>query len=122
VDGAVEVLTAGLASSPALVTAAAAVCDGLVVSVPGAGHTPPSFLAALQEVAASQPVVAVPRPWRGTLLHNTYGFEGSEVDLRSGAILCAGSLSAPAARIALLAALGAGLSRSGLEELFARYD
>lgn len=121
-DATVEVLTPGLASSPSLVTAAAAVCDGLVVSVPGAGHTPPTFLAALQEVGNSMPVVAVPRPWRGALLHNTYGFEGSEVDLRSGAIICAGALSAPAARIALLAALGAGLPRSELAELFTRYD
>ncbi len=121
-DSAVEILSPGLASQPALVSAAAAVCDGLIVSVPGAGHTPPTFLAALQEVATRKPVVAVPRPWRGTLLHDTYGFEGSEVDLRAGAIICAGALAAPAARVALLAALGAGLTRSALEQLFSRYD
>lgn len=121
-DATVEILAAGLASSPTLVTAAAAICDGLVVSVPGAGHAPPPFLAALQDVATSKPVVAVPRPWRGALLHNTYGFEGSEVDLRSGAIICAGSLSAPAARIALLAALGARLAPLELAEFLARYD
>jgi L-asparaginase len=121
-DATVEILTAGLASSPALVTAAAAVCDGLVVSVPGAGHTPPAFLAAVQEIATSKPVVAVPRPWRGALLRNTYGFEGSEVDLRSGAIVCAGSLSAPAARIALITALGAGLTTRQLKKFLAPYD
>jgi L-asparaginase len=121
-DATVEILTAGLASSPALVSAAAAVCDGLVVSLPGAGHTPPAFLAALQAVADQKPVVAVPRPWRGALLHSTYGFEGSEVDLRSGSIVCAGSLSAPGARIALLAALGAGMTVSELAEFFASYD
>ena len=75
----------------------------------------------MQEVANAKPVVAVPRPWRGTLLRNTYGFEGSEVDLRSGAIVCLSSLSAPAARIALLAALGAGLTAPDLAELFTRY-
>lgn len=121
-DATVEILTPGLASSSALVTAAATVCDGLVVSVPGAGHTPPPFLAAIQDVAVSKPVVAVPRPWRGTLLRDTYGFEGSEVDLRSGAIICSGGLSAPAARIALLAGLGAGLAARDLEEEFTRYD
>lgn len=121
-DATVEILTAGLASSPALVPAAASVCDGLVVSVPGAGHMPPAFLAALQEVANSTPVVAVARPWRGALLRNTYGFEGSEVDLRSGAIACAGSLSAPAARIALLGALGAGLSTPEIKKFLAPYD
>ena len=122
IDATVEVLAPGLASNPALVTAAASVCHGLVVSVPGAGHTPPAFLADLQELALVKPVVAVPRPWRGALLHHTYGFQGSEVDLRSGAIVCAGGLSAPAARIALLAALGAGLSSEARKELFTRYD
>jgi L-asparaginase len=121
-DATVEILTAGLGSTPELLSAAAAVCDGLVVNVPGAGHTPPAFLAAAQQVADSKPVVAVPRPWRGALLHDTYGFAGSEVDLRSGAILCAGSLSAAAARIALMAGIGAELQRHELEELFARYD
>jgi len=122
IDATVEILTPGLASSPDLVTAAAAICDGLVISLPGAGHTPPRFLAAAQEVAKTKPVVAVPRPARGALLRHTYGFEGSEVDLRAGAIVCCSILSAPAARIALLAALGAGLSGPELDELFSRYD
>jgi L-asparaginase len=121
-DATVEILTPALASTPTLVTAAAGICDGLVVALPGAGHTPPRFLAALEEIALSQPVVAVARPWRGVLLHRTYGFAGSEVDLRAGAILCAGSLSAPAARVALLSALGAGLTGSERQEFFARYD
>ena len=121
-DGTVEILTPGLASSPELVAAAAAVCDGLVISLPGAGHTPPSFLAAVQKVALTKPVVAVPRPQRGALLRDTYGFEGSEVDLRSGAIVCCSTLSAPAARIALLAAHGARLTSPELNELFSRYD
>ena len=121
-DATVEIISPGLASSPDLVAAAASVCDGLVLSVPGAGHTPPAFLAAVQEVALAKPVVAVPRPSRGALLRDTYGFEGSELDLRSGAIVCCSTLSAPAARIALLAALGAGLEAPELSELFTRYD
>jgi L-asparaginase len=121
-DATVEILTPGLGSAPAALTALAAVCDGLVISIPGAGHTPPAFLDAAQEVAAAKPVVAVARPWRGALLHNTYGYEGSEVDLRSGAIICAGSLSAPAARIALMAGLGSGLTSEDLAEFLARFD
>lgn len=121
-DATVEILTPGLASTPDLVTAVAGICDGLVVALPGAGHTRPAVLAALEQIAVDRPVVAVARPWRGALLHRTYGFAGSEVDLRAGAILCAGSLSAPAARIALLGALGAGLTGSELEDFFARYD
>ena len=121
-DATVEILTPGLGSAPAALTALAAVCDGLVINIPGAGHTPPAFLDAAQEIAAAKPVVAVARPWRGALLHNTYGYEGSEVDLRSGTIICAGSLSAPAARIALMAGLGSGLTSEDLAEFLARYD
>lgn len=121
-DATVEVLTPGLGSSPDVVRAVADACDGLVVSVPGAGHTPPDVLQVLQEVATAKPVVAVPRPWRGALLHATYGFAGSEADLRSGAIACAGTLAAPAARIALLACLGAGFDLPAIRAFFARYD
>jgi hypothetical protein len=35
---------------------------------------------------------------------------------------CAGSLSAPAARIALMAGLSAGLDHHQIKELFSRYD
>lgn len=121
-DATVEILTPGLGSSPALVHAAAELCDGLVLSIPGAGHTPPAWLRAAQEVARQKPVVATARPWRGALLHDTYGFDGSEVDLRAGAIACAGSLAAPAARIALLACLGAGLTHTHTQEVFEHHD
>jgi L-asparaginase len=121
-DANVEILTPGLDSTPGIVRAAAEFCDGLVLAVPGAGHTPPAFLKAAQEVARDKPVVAVARPWRGALLHRTYGFEGAEVDLRSGAIACAGSLSAPAARIALMACLGAGLTTHEIKDRLALYD
>lgn len=121
-DASVEILTPALGTPPELAAAVAGVCDGLVVSVPGAGHTPPAFLRAVTELARTTPVVAVPRPWRGALLHATYGFEGAERDLRAGVTGCAGSLSAPAARIALMACLSAGLTRPEIAELFARYD
>lgn len=121
-DATVEVLTPGLGSTPGIVLAAAEVCDGLVLSVPGAGHTPPAFLKAAHDVARDKPVVAVARPWRGALLHRTYGFEGAEGDLRSGAIACAGSLSAPAARIALMACIGAGLAPTEIKDRLALHD
>ena len=118
----VEVLTAVLGTPPELAHAIGAVCDGLVVSVPGAGHVPPALLRALAELARDKPVVAVPRPWRGAILHETYGFEGAEGDLRAGVTACAGSLSAPAARVGLMACLAAGLAGRDIRELFARYD
>ena len=68
-------------------------------------------------------MVAVPRGReRGAILHETYGFEGAEADLRASVTACAGSLSAPAARIALMACLSAGMTEPEIKELFARYD
>jgi L-asparaginase len=121
-DASVEILTAALGTPPELADAVSDVCDGLVVSVPGAGHTPPPFLRAIAAIARTKPVVAVPRPWRGAILHETYGFEGAEGDLRARVTACAGSLSAPAARIALMACLSAGMTEREIKALFARYD
>jgi L-asparaginase len=88
------------------VRAAAKGADGLVAVVLGAGHTPPAFLAALHEVSERIPVVVTVRPERGAVLHDTYGFEGSERDLRSGRLAIAGELTPQAARMRLLAELG----------------
>ncbi len=118
----VEILTAALGTSPATATAMAGTCAGLVLVVLGAGHAPPELLRAAAEIAKEHPVVAVPRPWRGEILHDAYGFDGAEGDLRASAIACAGSLSAPAARIALMACLGAGMGVAEAREVLARYD
>lgn len=80
----------------------------------GAGHVAPAVLAALREVAALLPVAVTVRPERGVLLHATYGFEGAEGDLRGSGALPAPSLSPQAARMVLLAALGAGAERHEL--------
>jgi L-asparaginase/Glu-tRNA(Gln) amidotransferase subunit D len=56
------------------------------------------------------------------MLFATYGFEGAERDLRASGAVCAPFLSAPAARMALLACLGAGLDRAGIAAALAPYD
>ena len=56
------------------------------------------------------------------MLFSTYGFEGAERDLRASGAICVPFLSAAAARIALLCALGAGLDRDGMAEAFAPFD
>ncbi len=121
-DARVEIVTVALDTRPELIEAVAGVCDGVVVSLPGAGHAPPAVMAAILTLAERLPVAAVARPWRGALLHETYGFDGAEGDLRSGSVACAGSLGAPAARIALMACLGAGLDREHTAEVLAQYD
>jgi L-asparaginase len=79
--------------------------DGLVLVTLGAGHLPPAVLAALP---GDVPVVACVRPERGAMLHATYGFEGAEGDLRAAGVIPAATASPQAARMRLLAALGAG--------------
>ena len=53
------------------------------------------------------PVVAYCRPERGVVLTGTYGYAGSERDLRGTKIIPAGFLSPQAARMKLLACLAA---------------
>jgi L-asparaginase len=125
-DAAVHVVAAGLGTDGTLVRAAVeAGAGGLVAVVLGAGHTPPAFLDALAEAASRVPVVVTVRPERGAILHETDGFEGSEADLRSrvgGRIICAGALTPAAARMKLLACLGAGMSGEALGAAFAPDD
>jgi L-asparaginase len=88
--------------------------DAIVFVALGAGHVAPAVLEALREVAAAVPVAITVRPARGALLHDTYGFEGAEGDLRASGGLPAATLSPQAARMILLAALGAGSGRAAL--------
>jgi L-asparaginase len=122
-DATVHVVAAGLGTDGALVDAAVeAGGDGLVVVLLGAGHTPPPFLAAVRRAAARLPVVATVRPERGAILRGTYAFEGAEGDLRATPVICAGALSPAAARIKLMACLGAGYTRVATAGAFAPDD
>jgi L-asparaginase len=67
-------------------------------------------------------VVATVRPERGAILHDTYAFTGSERELRDGRIVPAGALSPAAARIKLLACLGAGYGQGAIALAFASDD
>ena len=118
-DATVHVVTAGLGADGALLDARA---DGFVVVALGAGHLPVPMLRAVERAAARVPVVATVRPERGAIMHATYGFEGAEGDLRASGALCAAALSPAAARIKLMAGLGAALDRTGLASAFADDD
>ena len=56
------------------------------------------------------------------MLFDTYGFEGSEADLRGSGAVCVPFLSAAAARIALLCCLGAGFDRPAIADALSVYD
>jgi L-asparaginase len=122
-DATVHIVPAALGADGSLVDAALeAGADGLVGVVLGAGHTPPPFLAALKRAAAGVPVVVTVRPERGSILHGTYAFDGAERDLRSGPLICAAALSPAAARIKLMACIGAGYARGAVAGAFAPDD
>jgi L-asparaginase len=122
-DARVPVVPAVLGDDGGLLRAAVAGgADAAVAVCLGAGHVPPGFLAALREAAAVVPVVATSRAERGGLLRSTYGFEGSERDLRATGAIPAGLLSPAAARITLMACLGAGLEGAALRAAFAGDD
>ena len=119
-DGRVPIITCALGEDGSLLRAALSGADGVVVVCFGAGHVTPGILAAIRE--ASVPVLLTGRPERAQMLFSTYGFTGSEPDLRDSGAIPVPFLSAVGARMALLACLGAGLDRQDMAAALARFD
>src|SRR3954465_3360251 len=92
--------------------------DGVVIGTLGAGHLHPALMELWAEAAERIPVVAYCRPERGVVLHGTYGYPGSERELRRTQIIPAGFLSPQAARMKLLACLASGLGVTETREVF----
>jgi L-asparaginase len=96
--------------------------DGMVIGTLGAGHLAPPLLELWADAAERMPVVAYCRPERGVILSSTYGYPGSERDLRGTGIIPAGFLSPQAARMKLLACLASGLSIDEVRWAFRQDD
>lgn len=118
----VEIVYPGVGDDGALLRLAAETADGLVLVAFGAGHLSVGLLNGLRAAAAHVPVVVTCRPERSGMFRHTYGFEGAEGDVRGSGAVCAPFLSAPAARIALLCCLGAGLGREEMVRALAAWD
>lgn len=116
----VDIITASLGEDGRLLAQAAHQADGVVIVAFGAGHLSPGLLRELGRVAV--PVLITTRPDRSSMLFDTYGFEGAESDLRRSPAVCVPFLAAPAARMALLCCLGAGLERDEIASVLAQYD
>jgi L-asparaginase/Glu-tRNA(Gln) amidotransferase subunit D len=83
--------------------------DGIVLlEALGGGHVPAAMLGTIDVAAAAVPVVLASRTQAGEVLPASYGFPGSERDLRERGELSAGSLNARKARILLGLTLGEG--------------
>jgi len=119
-DLAVPIVTTWLGDDGALLRAALdADPAGLVLVALGGGHLPPPTLAALGDAPSRLPVALCLRPERAHHLRATYGFAGSERDVLATGVIPGDGLSAPAARMLLLAGLGAGLRGADLRAVFA---
>jgi L-asparaginase len=118
----VAIVTAGLGDDGWALSELAANCDGLVLVALGAGHLSARALRELAAATERIPVAITCRPERSSMLFDTYGFEGSEHDLRSTGAVCVPFLSPQAARMALLCCLGAELDRGEMARALAPWD
>jgi L-asparaginase len=92
--------------------------EGAVVVGFGAGHVPEQFAATLDGLVAKMPVVLATRVAAGPVFSRTYGFAGSEIDLRRKGLISAGELGPAKARLLLQLSLAAGLSKKNIESAF----
>jgi L-asparaginase len=115
-DRRVAIVAAATGVDGALVDAAAADLDGVVVAALGGGHVSPALGESLIRVAGSgRPVVVTSRCPDGALLARTYGGAGSEIELREAGLHFAAYLTPEKARLRLAFGLSAGIPG---EELF----
>jgi L-asparaginase len=118
----VEIVYPGVGDDGGMLGLAAASADGVVLVAFGAGHLSPGLLRGLRAAVARIPVIVTCRPERSAMFLGTYGFEGSESDVRSSGAVCTPFLSAQAARIALVCCLGAGLDRDEMALALRNWD
>ncbi|MBB4660875.1 asparaginase [Conexibacter arvalis] len=122
-DRSVLVVPSGSGDDGTLARAALATePDGVVIGTLGAGHLAPPVLELWAAAAERIPIVAYCRPERGVVLTGTYGYAGSERDLRGTGIIPAGFLSPQAARMKLLACVASGLSLDEIRWAFRQDD
>lgn len=92
---------------------------GLVVEATGGGHVPRATAEMLGALTQKMPVVLASRTGAGEVLHNTYGFVGSETDLLKRGLIHAGILDGLKARLLLILLLIAGADNRTIVEAFA---
>lgn len=115
----VAVVTALLGDDGALLDGLEERVDGVVVAAFGAGHVPVSWVEPLARLVSRVPVVLSSRTGGGSVLTGTYGFAGSEKDLRERGLVPAGFLDPLKSRLLLRGLIGAGADADAIRAAFA---
>jgi L-asparaginase len=92
--------------------------EGLVVEGFGGGHVPATMAETLGSLTSIMPVVLASRTGTGEILHRTYGFDGSEIDLLERGLIPAGYLDGLKARMLLSLLLRSGVTRNDVRMAF----
>ncbi|MEV6848540.1 asparaginase [Actinoplanes sp. NPDC051411] len=114
----IAVYTATLGDDGAPLEALAGAVDGLVIAGFGVGHVPAGWTPLIDSLCARMPVVLATRTGSGPVLRHTYGYPGSESDLRRRGLISAGFLHPYKARLLLQFALAAGANPAQLTAAF----
>jgi L-asparaginase len=118
----VAVIPIGLGDDGELLRRAAGGFSGLVIAAMGVGHVPDAVLPTLFEQVQSVPVVLASRTGSGPVLRWTYGFPGSERDLRDHGLIGAGFLDPYKARVLLQLLVAADASHDEIVATFAHFE
>jgi L-asparaginase len=114
----VGIYTATLGDDGSALAAMAPVLDGLVIAGFGVGHVPSGWVSLIDSLCARIPVVLATRTGSGPVLRQTYGYPGSESDLRRRGLISAGFLHPYKARLLLQLALAAAATPAQLSAAF----
>src|SRR5207302_5668911 len=95
--------------------------DGLVVSLPGAGHAAVAAVPALAGLAELVPVVFASRTGAGEALRGSYDHPGGEIDLIGRGLIPANALAARTARITLQLLLSDQADLPNVRSVFERF-
>ncbi|MFC7546192.1 asparaginase [Plantactinospora sp. GCM10030261] len=118
-DVRVALVTLTLDDDGGLLTGIAARYAGLVVAGFGVGHAPAALAEPLGQLARRMPVVLASRTGAGSVFRHTYGFPGSETDLRKRGLIAAGFLDPYKARVLLRLLLAGGADTAAVADTFA---
>jgi len=110
--------TASLGDDGSPLAAMASALDGVVLAGFGVGHVPAEWVPLIDALCARMPVVLASRTGAGPVLRQTYGYPGSESDLRQRGAVAAGFLHPYKARLLLQFAVAAGASSAQIRAAF----